>query len=157
MTQGAFFLRIGVIGVIGGYRSDRSESELIGGLRHPVGTHGLCVRCIKGYCVRCVKGYCVKLVRQRTLRPSVPTGRRPRYQRLLRQAGSTTDAQTERPYRVTSTLLELSLGDRLRRIVYLCREDPRLCRWVRSSDMLRAFCLFTSHAQSHESNSRHSP
>ena len=90
------------------------------------------VHAIKGYCVRCIKGYSVKLARQRTHRPCVPTGRRPRYW----------------SYR---------WGNRLRRIVYLCREDPRLCRWVRSSDMLRAFCLFTSHAQSHESNSRHSP
>ena len=43
-----------------------------------------------------VSMYCVKIVRRRTLRSSVPTGRRIN---VLRQDRSTTDAQIERPYR----------------------------------------------------------
>ena len=43
-----------------------------------------------------LQGYCVKIVRQRTLRSSVPTGRRIN---VLRQDRSTTDAQIVRPYR----------------------------------------------------------
>ena len=56
-----------------------------------VGTHDLCVRCVKGYSVRCVKGYIVRVLTGTDAQIVRPYSR-------YSSRGSGTDAQIVRPY-----------------------------------------------------------